>query len=528
MRARMHVLLGLGWFGCTGDPVGGTAVDADPPEPPSVTPPPSVPGGCASDPAQAVTVTAAQGLAETTLALSVAVSVASPVVARCTADGDPLEVQFAEATAAATSHTLELAGLLADTAYTCDVAATCPASGAVAVAHHTGARPAVLAATDLALDVDPAFGAPDAYTLTNWHPWECVAGIPDPPGYLMAWDPRGVLRWWSPLDPAFKLATEVTLHPTEPLVGWGGGDTEIGWPRLASPTTGPAYEASAIPALPDAVYSHDFRILPDGRMLTLEYVPNSHGVKTWIGFEIRLWDPVTSAVTFSLNSQELVDSRVIDVPASSMEPYHANALVWSETATGPRLTISLCRDESILLFDVDTRVATRLARGEGWTVEDADGTPLTDADLPQCTHGIDVYDDGTRMVVYDNGRERLQSSASEWILDVDARTATRSFMWTEPGWYEFILGDVDDLGDGRLLVTQARKTCDEPATSVEVVRETGEVAVRTTFPDGSVYRSERIDGCRLFGSARDCPATAARLAEVAPLLDGVTARRSQR
>ena len=58
-------------------------------------------------------------------------------------------------------------------------------------------------------------------------------------------------------------------------------------------------------------------------------------------------------------------------------------------------------------------------------------------DLPQCTHGLDVYDG--RILVYDNGRERLQSSVSEWALDLDAKVARRTYHWTEPGWYEFII-----------------------------------------------------------------------------------------
>jgi hypothetical protein len=267
------------------------------------------------------------------------------------------------------------------------------------------------------------------------------------------------------------------------------------------------------------VFSHDLRTLPDGRFVTLEYVPNTQGPREWLGFLVRVWDPVAEVVTFELNSQELLDAGILEAPATDVaDPWHANAFDWEELEDGPEVTVSVCRDQSILGYSVDRReVSWILARGQGWTIQDETGAPLGDEALPQCAHGVDA--DGRRLLVYDNGRDRLQSSATEWVIDVESHTVQRTFTWTEPDWYEFILGDVEELEGGRIHVTQARLTCGEITTSVEVVRETGAVAVQNTFPDGAIYRSERIDGCRLFPAARDCPDVQDRLDELAPLFE---------
>jgi hypothetical protein len=94
-------------------------------------------------------------------------------------------------------------------------------------------------------------------------------------------------------------------------------------------------------------------------------------------------------------------------------------------------------------------------------------------------------------------------------------TAQRLWSWTEPGWSQWFLGDIDDLGNDRVLITQA------PGAIVEVDRITGGVASRMELRvDGDTYRAERYDGCAFFTSVKDCADLAVRYEEVRTLLGG--------
>ncbi len=477
------------------------------------------PDPCGTDPDLSLELSAAEGVLPTQLSLTVSVDRAAAVVARCVAGSDPEEVHFVASATPATTHPLVFSGLLPDTSYTCAVAATCPATAAAATLDWTtAAAPSFL--LDNEVEVDPALGATPGYTLTNWKASDCAPEV-SPAHWMMAWDPRGRLRWWWPILGMGGIGTEVHLHPTEPWIGWGGGGWAGGFPRYLDPTAGPAYEASAFSALPESEFSHDMRTLPDGRILTLEYLPNRRGGDDWDGFAVRLWDPTRELVTFELDSQELVDDGVLPVPVPGTEyahdPYHANALDWVDGAD-PELLVSMCYAHQVMAYDVNGREpAWILGAGLGWTVLDEAGAPLGDEALPQCTHGVEW--DGARLLVYDNGRVRGHSSASEWAIDPQTLTARRTWSWTEPGWFRPIMGDVEDLSNGRVLITKGENACGVANESLEVVRATGEVAARTTFPPGAIYRSEHVDGCRLFTSTRECPALAEQLAAVEPLLD---------
>ncbi len=95
---------------------------------------------------------------------------------------------------------------------------------------------------------------------------------------------------------------------------------------------------------------------------------------------------------------------------------------------------------------------------------------------------------------------------------VPARSAATRLSWTT--WQEDFLGDIDDLGNDRVLLTQAGFTSE----IVEVDRATGDVASRMTFTGGNTYRSERYMGCDFFDSVRYCEDLATRFAEVETLL----------
>lgn len=112
-------------------------------------------------------------------------------------------------------------------------------------------------------------------------------------------------------------------------------------------------------------------------------------------------------------------------------------------------------------------------------------------------------------LVYDNGQNRNESAASEWVFDPVSRTAELQWAWTEPGWSEPFLGDIDDLGNDRVLITQA--TFFGPSQVIEVDRASDQIASRLSFDNGGLtYRAERYDACELFSDATACGELGAR------------------
>ncbi|MEQ1571371.1 MAG: hypothetical protein ABMA64_37430, partial [Myxococcota bacterium] len=265
------------------------------------------------------------------------------------------------------------------------------------------------------------------------------------------------------------------------------------------------------------VFHHDGKRVADGRSMTLELRENVAGAVTFDGFGLRLHDPATGEVSFDYDSQGLVDAGVLPPGTETKrDPWHANWMDWQDGPAGPEVYVSLCFSRQILAIgEPRGDLRWQLGAGLGWTVVDADGAALGDEALPQCQHGLEV--EGDRLLVYDNAQDRDGSSVSEWRIDPATRTATRLWLWEEPGWQLDYLGDVDALPGGRVLVTQA--TTFGPAQIVEVDRASGRVASRLSFDDrGYTYRAERIDGCDLFTSVSACPSTRERFDRVAALL----------
>lgn len=251
--------------------------------------------------------------------------------------------------------------------------------------------------------------------------------------------------------------------------------------------------------------------------MSLEIRNNTRGGEDWDGFGIRTHDPLTGIVDFEFDSQTLVDAGLLEVPSFfDNDPYHANWVDWGETAAGPEVYVSLCLSWQIVAIDVTTGdAAWLLGRGLGWSVIDEFGDPLPEDALPQCTHGLEITGE-RQLLVYDNGQARNVSSGAEWLIDPGTMTAQRLWTWTEPGWSEDYLGDIDDLGNDRVLITQASHASTN--VIVEVDRLTGGIASRMTFTGGQTYRTERYDGCDFFDSVKHCETLATRHAEVAPLL----------
>ena len=266
-------------------------------------------------------------------------------------------------------------------------------------------------------------------------------------------------------------------------------------------------------------FHHDAKRLDDGRLITLEAQLNTDGVGgVWDGFGIKVHDPTTGVVELDIHSQRYVDEGVLDTAGGfDFNPYHANWMdLKDDGAGGSTLYVSLCFDQTILALDgVSGDVKWHLGTGKGWTVQDASGAALTEDALPQCQHGLEVLSPN-HLLVYDNGQDRDSSQAQEWTIDPVSKTATREWMWTEAGWSEPFLGDIDLLDGDRVFLTMA--TFFGNSELVEVDRATGGVASRMELLGGYTYRAERYLGCDLFHDIDACEDLATRHEAVASLL----------
>lgn len=487
------------------------------PEPvpePGVTPPPTDP--CATgDDGWLESATPGAGPVSTQLTVDLALTEPLPVAMRCTATSDPTDVHLLESVAPATTHALRLSGLLPGAGYDCAIAPICPTGRAapVAIALTTGPAHPELAPVTVT-------GTPEGWTLFALHP---SGGCGGDGGWswLQVVDPAGVPRWWYRLDGGVSVAVEARYHG-DGLFVWGGGTHAVGRPRKVDLWDGEVYDsASSLPDWEVVSFHHDGKMLPDGRILTLEDHEVHVGRDVMDGFAVRVHDPATGLVSWEYTAQQAVDAGELDAGALRGDVWHAN---WADVIAdggADRLYVSLCNSRQILRIDpVGAHVEWTLGIGDDFALVDPAGAPLPDEEFAQCQHGVEV--DGDRLLVYDNGQDRKTSRAAEYVVDPAAGTATLAWTWTD-GWFERTLGDVDWLPGGNVLVTQAHPSCwSDVGTSgiVEIDPASGAEISRMAFPDpdDALYRAERIDGCALFASAKHCPQVAERLAELAPIL----------
>lgn len=476
------------------------------------------PETCAESPTITVDVAVVTGTRSNDRQLDVTLSEAATVAALCTADGDPTQQHLVESTTVGTTHSLRFQGLLTDTAYTCKVGPTCPtmAGDAVEIAVTTGGTPPF---PRVNVDIDPVLGMTGYYTLVGWMDNSCAQGEDT---WILIYDADGVVRWWYSVPQGLRLSFESLYHSEDNSIVWGGGEAPDGRAHVTELWDGDTYLA-ALPDWQDTTFHHDAKRLDDGRILTLEWRDNQAGNDQWTGWGARLHDPVQGTVDFEFDSQRYVDEGWLRNAGGFFDedPYHANWVGWYDDGLAERLYLSMCDDWSIMSFDAATGDARwKLAADLGWTVLDAAGNELGDRALPQCQHGVEILGDDL-LLVYDNGQGRGYSQISELQIDAATQTVTINWQWTEPDWWEGTLGDVDDLGNGRILVTEAHPECwsetrGDRSAIVEVERASGAVASRLEFPgsEHAVYRSERYDGCAFLSRAQACPALADRVAEL--------------
>jgi len=472
---------------------------AAPSAPPSPTQPPS-PSACADDGVTVQAVQSTPGPAPGQLNIVAELSAAAPLTVRCT-DAAGTEEHVITSPAAPT-HEVRLSGLVApDT--TCAVSPSCSESSAWPI----DLPPVTSPLPQLEVVVDATLGMTGHYTLAAFVDGPCDDTATK---WLGIWGADGTPRWWQPLpDDLDWIDVEALWHDDIQALVWGGGESPAGRVRAVDVWEGPQVVASP-EGWEGIEFHHDGKRLPDGRLLTLEERWNTDADATtrWKGFGARLLAADGSTPRLDIDSQRYVDEGLL--PAGDFDldrdPYHANWVEWVEEADGGTLFVSACQRQELLAIDGTTGALRWVwGAGLGWAVQEADGTPMGDEALPQCLHGAET--DGTRFVVYDNGRQRGASSVAVWEVDPTERVATRVWSWSEPGWFEETLGDVDELANGRVLVTQAHPECwsSNPGARsqiVEVDPTSGHVASRLIFPsvDHAIYRSQRYDGCELFPS----------------------------
>jgi hypothetical protein len=323
---------------------------------------------------------------------------------------------------------------------------------------------------------------------------------------LIIVDPEGWVRWALPLGRGPDV--DVTLEADGNLL-YGGGyiydptvigiDGHLVW-------KGPAGD--------EGDYTHHMERLPDGNLLTLVDATDAVGDATWRGFRVEVLDGETGDIVWKWSSEDAVAAGWLPAGDSPGEDvFHANSVTWIDDDEGPAVWVSLRSLSRIIRIDRDTGEMTwAMGRDQDFRLIDDEGNDGPLADWFYGQHAPEVR--LPFLYAYDNGWSRPTdtsfSRAVKFELDMDQKTARVAWSWTEPGWYEPIWGDIDELPGGHVLITKGHcAECGSHGVSeiVEIDPATNEVVWRAQHPEAETgtYRHERIAGCDLFHNAKYCP-----------------------
>ena len=424
----------------------------------------------------------------------------APLELACTAASDPDERHHG---AGPPADPLTLYGLLASEAYDCVVTAgTASWQGRIT----TAAPDPLLPALTVAVDRGDSDGA---YTLFNH--W-AAAGDGD---RVLLVDPAGRPRWsWTVDEPVLPdLDARWLADRGVFLVGGGSGLN----PRFVGLDGAITWTA---PDLIGGWHHHHVEQLPDGDLAMLGTSRGTWNGVTFVGAQIQTLTPFADTVTWSWDGQSAIDAGTL--PPSAIErddAWHANALTFADDADGSAVFVSFKFLNRWVRIDRDTGAITwQLGFVGDFALQDPSGAPLGDAEWFFGQHDPEWDPRTSRLLVYDNGSSRPlgglpYSRIAEYLLDIPARTATLTWTWTEPNWYEPYYGDADRLPSGHVLVAMGHCNCveqvaDHHSAIAEIDPENDEVVWRleTADPQDGLYRAERIDGCALFANAKYCPA----------------------
>ena len=419
--------------------------------------------------------------------ITVALDEPAALAVRCTRDDLPSEVHLLESAEPSTTHELRLAGLVAETDYSCVVAPVdVDAPAPIPVAFTTDALPSSIPSA-----VGVASGEPGAaYTLM---PHQRLM-LDELSIRLVLMDNDGAVRWYYPL-PIEGYADMGAEYFGDGLFLWGGvsgSEAGEGAPRLVSVSHEEIYRADYEGAS-EHEYHHIAERQPDGTVVTLVDEGN---------FQVHQVDVATDTLVWSWKLED--HPGIVDGYGDANWAGVMTAGDGSET-----MVISLCEEFEVIGVD--------MATGElAWSLGEEGTLELTAGSRPRCQHGLGVK--GDRLLLYDNGA-RPTSRAVEYALDVASGTIAETWSWTEDGWSELGWGDVDYLGDDRVVIARGHASGwgDEgPSQIIELDMTDDSEIWRLSFgdDDDSVYSADRIDGCALFSDTSRCPALAERLAEL--------------
>lgn len=432
----------------------------------------------------------------------------------CTNDADPTDQLLAESPNA-TAHDLHVYGLAANATYTCTVGATCDGSAELSVTTDP-----ILDHTGWTVETGPGEMS-GVYTLFNDQP-SCTGGLQR----LFVIDPDGNTRWSYPVGAEYVLDIDAMVVDGEFVHmggGWGtflpnqpnrGVVRQVDWSgNVLLERDTPAFGVG---------FNHHSEVLPSGEILSLTTSEDTDGVTDWYGVAIEQWDPVTQSVTWSWDSQGAHDDGTLPTP-TTISPYHANSVTLHTDSWGDAAYASLYYGRMIWRIDRTTGDLThQFGLGGDFTLVDPAGNPLPDAEYAYVQHDPEYTDDG-RVLLYDNGDGRpggSYSRVSEYHLDLDTLQATLNWTWTEPNWFDPIVGDADYLDNGNVLVAHGYHWCfsfsGDTSGVIEIDPATDEVVWRMDHVGGltSLFRAERYGGCDLFANGKYCPAVADRIAEL--------------
>lgn len=434
----------------------------------------------------------------------------------CTADDDPTEVILAESEASGTTHELFIHGLYPNSTWSCEVAAACAGSTPEAIGLQLGSPPPDVPRLNVTSTQPPS----DPWTLLNSQE-SLLAGNQQ---YVLIVDPQGRPRWIYDVGTVYTV--DIDTWWTGDRIHMGGGwglFTEALAQRGVMIQVDLAGNELVHRELPTfgLGYNHHSEPMPDGEVVSLTTSHNRPvgGGTQWYGVAVERIVPSTGELTWSWDSQQLVDNGTVSPQTGS--PWHANALEWVTDPHGDALWISLYEGQAMWRIDRATGERTHVfGPGGDFTLVDPSGTPLPASEWPYSQHDPDVTPDG-RILLYDNGVDRpggAYSRVSEYQLDLDSRVATLLWTWTEPGWYTPIIGDVDYLDDGNVLIAKGvvrllTLWLDQPSAVIELDPSSGTVVWRMDFDDidHAVFRAQRYGGCEIFSNAKHCPSVAQRI-----------------
>ncbi len=436
---------------------------------------------------------------------SVTLSDPAALAVRCTRDDLPSEIHLVESVEPAVDHELRVQGLLAQTTYSCIVAPVDVArSTASEIDFTTAELPAAMPSATTESNGEP--GA--AYTLMPHQ--RLIDG--ELSIRLVLMDNDGALRWYYTL-PIEGYADMGAEYFGDGLFLWGGvglSEAGDGAPRLVSVSHEEVYRAD-YPGAAESRFHHMADQQYDGTVVTLVEEEVNTDDAEWTGFAVHRVDVHTDELLWSWSQQQALDSGEV-VPDYESDWGVNWAGVAVDEAGDEIMVLSLCQVYLVVAIDMSSGSLI-------WSLGEEGSLDLTEGDHPECQHGLDI--DGQRLLLYDNGAAPT-TRAVEYAIDAAAGTAAETWSWTEDGWREPAWGDVDYLGEDRVVIARGHLAGWGdglgPTQVVEVDRSDGSVVWRLSFTDLSdaVFSADSIDGCELFAEVSRCPALATRLEELSP------------